>query len=72
MSVKKLLRPGDAKLPTSYMKPADLDGQYAMCVEYSPIPGKLYSEKEEFLETLSEITPASRYAVVVGRADVSH
>ena len=54
------------------MKPADLDGQYAMCVEYSPIPGKLYSEKEEFLETLTEITPSSRYAVVVRRADVSH
>ena len=68
----KLLRPGDAKLPAFEMKPADLDGQYAMCVEYSPDPGKLYSEKEEFLETLTEITPASRYAVVVRRADVSH
>lgn len=68
----KLLRPGDAKLPAFEMKPADLDGQYAMCVEYSPAPGKLYSEKEEFLETLTEITPASRYAVVVRRADVSH
>lgn len=68
----KLLRLGDAKLTAFEMKPADLDGQYAMCVEYSPIPGKLYSEKEEFLETLTEITPASRYAVVVRRADVSH
>ena len=54
------------------MNPADLDGLYAMCVEYSPIPGKLFSEKDEFLETLTEITPASRYAVVVRRADVSH
>ena len=68
----KLLHPDDSDLPTSYMKPADLDGQYAMCVEYSPIPGKLYSEKDEFLETLTEITPASRYAVVVRRAGVSH
>ena len=54
------------------MKPADMDGQYAMCVEYSPDPGKLFSEKDEFLETLTEITPSSRYAVVVRRADVSH
>ena len=65
----KLLHPGFSELPASDMKPADqipdLDGQYAMCVEYSPIPGKLYSEKDEFLETLTEITPASRYAVVV-------
>lgn len=72
----KLLRPGVSELPASDMKPADqipdLDGQYAMCVEYSPVPGKLYSEKEEYLETLTEITPASRYAVVVRRAYVSH
>ena len=72
----KLLHPGFSELPASDMKPADqipdLDGQYAMCVEYSPAPGKLYSEKEEFLETLTEITPSSRYAVVVRRADVSH
>lgn len=72
----KLLHPGVSELPASDMKPADqipdLDGQYAMCVEYSPVPGKLYSEKEEFLETLTGITPASRYAVVVRCADVSH
>ena len=68
----KLLRPGDTKLPAFEMKPADMDGQYAMCVEYSPDPGKLFSEKDEFLETLTEITPSSRYAVVVRRADVSH
>lgn len=72
----KLLHPGVSELPASDMKPAvqtpDLDGQYAMCVEYWPVPGKLYSEKEEYLETLTEITPASRYAVVVRRADVSH
>lgn len=71
----KLLHPGASELPASDMKPADqipdLDGQYAMCVEYSPVPGKLYSEKEEYLETLTGITPASRYAVVVRRADVS-
>ena len=72
----KLLHPGVSELQASDMKPADqtpdLDGQYAMCVEYSPVPGKLYSEKDEFLEILTEITPASRYAVVVMRADVSH
>lgn len=72
----KLLHPGVSELQASDMKPADqtpdLDGQYAMCVEYNPAPGKLYSEKEEFLETLTEITQASRYAVVVRRADVSH
>lgn len=60
------------ELPATDMKPADLDALYAMCVEFSPVPGKLYSERAGFLESLTEITPASRYAVVVRRADVSH
>ena len=68
----KLLHPDDSELPASDVKPADLDGLYAMCVEFSPVPGKLYSERAGFLESLTEITPASHYAVVVRRADVSH
>lgn len=63
-----LLRPGE-ETPSSGSIPIkelpELDGRYTMSVEYCPAPGSLHMRRAEFLAALTEITPSSRYAVVV-------
>ena len=48
--------------PDSGFPPA-IDGRYVMTVEFSPVPGVLYSRK--FTSALTYINPSSRYAVVI-------
>ena len=51
------------EVPASFRP--DMDGRLVMSVEFSPAGGGLYSRKDEFLGSLTGVTPASRYAVVV-------
>ena len=41
------------------------DGRYVMTVEFSPREGELYSRRSSYLLALTEITPSTKYAVVV-------